>query len=618
MTATILALWTGLLGVVPGGAGAAGGAGPVTGVSIESIADRTEVVIAVDGAVTVRDFMLTEPHRLVIDLSGARHALPGDAYGPVERGGVLALRSSQFTPDVVRLVFELEQPVGYTLIQSEGEVRVSFLNPSGPFQSWSTAPSINSVAAAAPPAPLPAATAPVTSADPGSNPTTSARPPLMGSPRLTGLVRVQTPAQQQVPRITVSFVDTPILDVLTTFSEFAGRSIVPGSNVAGLVNAVIRDQAWDDALDVILQANGLSARELENGIIRVDNLQNLVALDSVAPVVTRTFRINYGTAAEVVTVVTPLLSSRGRVAPAPATNTVVVTDVDRVLEQIDALINQLDLRIPQVSISAKIIFVNRTQIEDFGVVYDLKDSQGNQLNQLTPGGRDTDGDGIIDEQVDAGTNVVSLGGSSIAALGNATARVSGATLSILSTLIVGRYSLLNFVDALQQLSLTDIQASPVLTTVDNREASVLVGERTPLRIIDPGAVAVGEAARAPIATVQLQQTGINLVVTPHITSGDNILLDIRAERSAVELAPGTDVGAIFRTQEATSRVLLRDGETAVIAGLTVTETTLVREGIPFLMDLPLFGRFFRLTREQEIQRDLMILVTPHIIRDVGN
>lgn len=605
MTATILALWTGLLGVVPG---------PVTGVSIESVADRTEVVISVDGAVTVRDFVLAEPHRLVIDLHGARHALPGDGYGPVERGGVLALRSSQFTPDVVRLVFELEEPVGYTLIQSDGQIRVSFLNPAGPFQTWST----DGVVAAAEPAPVPAATAEVTPADPVSNPTTNMRPPLSSSPRITGLVRNQIPPQQEVARITVSFVDMPILDVLTTFSEFAGRSIVPGSNVTGLVNAVIRDQPWDQALDVILQANGLSARELESGIIRVDNLQNLVALDSVAPVVTRTFRINYATAAEVVTIVTPLLSSRGRVAPAPATNSIVVTDGERVLEQIEALINEIDLRIPQVSISAKIIFVNRTQIEDFGVVYDLKDSQGNQLNQLTPGGRDTDGDGIIDEEVEAGTNVISLGGSSIAALGNATARVTGATLSVLSTLILGRFSLLNFVDAVQALNLSDIQATPVLSTVDNREASVLVGERTPLRTIDPGAVAVGQAARAPIATVTLQQTGINLVVTPHITSDDNILLDILAERSAVELAPGTDVGAIFRTQEARSRVLLRDGETAVIAGLTVTETTQAREGIPFLMDLPLFGRFFRLTREQEVQRDLMILVTPHIIRGAGN
>lgn len=583
MTA-ILALWTGLLGAVPG---------PVTAVSVVPVEDRTEIVISVDGPVTHRDFALSSPDRLVIDILGARHALPRDSYAEVNRGGVVALRTSQFAEDVVRVVIELEGPVGYTVLKSEGQIRVSFLNPSGPFEPWSTeasavaVPSARAVKAASAPRAVPGNPAPA---------------------------RRQIAPAPQERRVTVTFVETPILDVLNTFSEFAHRSIVPGSGVTGTVNAVIRDQPWDVALDAILQAHGLSARELPTGIIRVDNLQNLVQLDSVAPVLTRTFRINYATAQELQAAVQPILSPRGKIAIGGTTNTMVITDVERVLEQVEALIRQIDLRTPQVTISAKIIFVNRTQLQELGVVYDLKDSRGNQLNELTPGGIDTDGDGIIDEEVKVGTNVVSLGGASIAALGNARTRVAGATLSAVTTLILGRYTLINFLDALQSLNLTDVQAAPVLTTMDNRQASVLVGERTPLRTIDVGAVTAPGAAGLPVATVRLEETGIKLQVTPHVTEGDNILLDIMAERSAAELAP-TDVGAIFRTQTAQSRVLLRDGETAVIAGLTVTEKTLVREGIPFLMDLPFFGRFFRLTRNQEIQRDLMILVTPRIVRD---
>lgn len=593
MTA-ILALWTGLLGAVPG---------PVTAVSVVPVEDRTEIVISVDGPVTHRDFALSSPDRLVIDILGARHALPRDSYAEVNRGGVVALRTSQFAEDVVRIVIELEGPVGYTVLQSEGQIRVSFLNPSGPFEPWSTAADAGAV---------PSARAVKAASAPGAVPAN----PAAGTPRTRAPVpvRPQVAPASQDRRITVTFVDTPILDVLNTFSEFANRSIVPGSGVTGTVNAVIRDQPWDVALDVILQAHGLSARELPTGIIRVDNLQNLVQLDSVAPVLTRTFRINYATAAELQAAVQPILSPRGKIAVGGTTNTIVITDVERVLEQVEALIRQIDLRTPQVTISAKIIFVNRTQLQELGVVYDLKDSRGNQLNELTPGGIDTDGDGIIDEEVKVGTNVVSLGGASIAALGNARTRVAGATLSAVTTLILGRHTLINFLDALQSLNLTDVQAAPVLTTMDNRQASVLVGERTPLRIIDVGAVTAPGAAGPPVATVRLEETGIKLQVTPHVTEEDNILLDIIAERSAAELAP-TDVGAIFRTQTAESRVLLRDGETAVIAGLTVTEKTLVREGIPFLMDLPFFGRFFRLTRNQEIQRDLMILVTPRIVRD---
>ena len=121
-------------------------------------------------------------------------------------------------------------------------------------------------------------------------------------------------------------------------------------------------------------------------------------------------------------------------------------------------------------------------------------------------------------------------------------------------------------------------------------------------------------AQLPAATVQIQETGIILEATPHVTANDNILLELRAERSAPQPAE-SDVGFIFNTQNATTRVLVEDGETIVIGGLTVTDKSDVRTGIPLLMDLPLVGRLFRVNREQTIQRDLIILVTPHIVRN---
>jgi type II secretory pathway component GspD/PulD (secretin) len=102
-----------------------------------------------------------------------------------------------------------------------------------------------------------------------------------------------------------------------------------------------------------------------------------------------------------------------------------------------------------------------------------------------------------------------------------------------------------------------------------------------------------------------------------VTDDGNILLELEAERSSPQLAE-SDLGFIFQTQRATSRVLVRDGQTVVIGGLTVTEKSEVRSGIPFFMDLPLLGRLFRTTRESQIQRDLIILVTPHIVRDMAN
>jgi type II secretory pathway component GspD/PulD (secretin) len=111
----------------------------------------------------------------------------------------------------------------------------------------------------------------------------------------------------------------------------------------------------------------------------------------------------------------------------------------------------------------------------------------------------------------------------------------------------------------------------------------------------------------------MQNTGVILEVTPHIT-GNQVLLDLRAERSNVAAAT-SDIGLVFQTQNAQTQVLVNDGETAVIGGLTIIEKTRSRAGIPLLMDLPVIGRLFRNETERENKRDLLIMVTPHIVRD---
>lgn len=430
------------------------------------------------------------------------------------------------------------------------------------------------------------------------------------------------PAREQIARpITVSFDETPIRDVLFAFADFAGRSIIAGTDVDALVSAEIRDQPWDVALRAVLTAYGLVAHEQDDGIIRVDDIRGLFDRESVEPLLTRPYRVNYVDAPEVTELIAALLSERGRVSTGMGTNTLVVTDIPRVHEAVEELVASLDVRTPQVDILAKIIFVNRSELEGFGVTYDLKDTGGNQLNLLTPGVIDLDGDGVItadDERVPRGTDVVSLGGNSIAALGNATNRVVNPTLALLTSLVMGRTTLVTFIDALESVQLTDVEAAPTVRVMDNRTARIVVGEETPVRVIDAGAQVQGgqgEESRStlPVATVDYKETGVILEVTPRVTDAGEVLLDLSAERSSADLAP-SDVGVIFRRQKAESRVLVGDGETVVIGGLTVNEKAEVRSGIPLLMHLPLIGRLFRTRRESAVQRDLLILVTPTIVR----
>lgn len=554
--------------------------GPVTEVTITPMATQTSVLIAMDGHVEYRDFTMEGPHRLVVDLMGATHALSQDDFAAINRGGIVSVRSSQYSDEVVRVVFVLDQELGYTVIPDARGLRISLENPTGDFEPWSSG-----------------ATAPF-------DPTTLA----------PAAAPAAAPQAQEARRISVTWTEAPVNDVLLAFAAFSGKSIVPGSNVAGFVTADINDQPWDVALNTILSGQGLAAEEDEYGIIRVDNISDLNDREAIERIFTQAHRISFATAQELSVAVTPLLSTRGTVTVGTGTNTLVVSDIARVQNAITELLAELDIETPQVSIQAKIIFVNRTDLDEMGVTYELKDSRGNQFNTLTSGAADIDGDGVLDA-VPQGESVVALGGNSVAALGNATARVTAPTLQLLTSLVMGRHQLIGFIDALQSVQLSDIEATPQVTVLDNQLAEILVGELTPIRTIDAGAGGAGGEGGAafPTAQVEQQETGIILRTTPHVTADGHILLEVEAERSAAELAD-SDAGFIFRTQRAQTRVLVQDGETVVIAGMVQSERTEALAGIPLLMDLPLIGGLFRTRREQEIQRDLIILVTPHIVR----
>jgi len=420
--------------------------------------------------------------------------------------------------------------------------------------------------------------------------------------------------------ISVFFDEAPIREVLFTFAEFADRSIVPGTGLDRVVSAEIRDQPWNVALDALLGAHGLVAYEQESGIILLHAMRRAFEREAVLPIVTDVLTVRYGDALELQDLIAAILSDRGRVSVSSASNALVVSDIPRVVESARHLLRDLDVRARQVDIAAKIIFVNRSALDAFGITYDLKDVGGNQLNILTPGAADLDGDGTIslpDEQVARGTDVISLSGNSLAALGNAADRISNPTLSLLTSLVIGRTTLIGFIDALESAQLTDVEAKPSVRVMDSRTARVVVGEATPVRVLDAGAQlqtgSGGEARGAfPVATVDYKETGVILEVAPRITHNGDVLLNLSAERSSADLAP-SDVGFVFRRQKAESEVLVKDGETVVIGGLTVTESAEVKSGIPWLMDIPLVGRLFRTHRESSVQRDLLIMVTPTIV-----
>lgn len=628
----IAALVPFLLGLTPGlltpGAGPGGGDGEVRAVSVLPAARSVEVVIDLQGAVEVQDFTLASPARLVIDLQGARLAAPAVLYDGQNRGGVKNIRYAQFRPGVVRVVIDLDVLKDYQVERRAGQVRVRIGTERTAFAAWSSQDFTPRLASAV-------------STDPGRKPSDAGRKPGVGGAEAA---RVAAPAasgtelsideylaaharegeQSQAPRITVTWDNSDIREVVAGFAAFSGRTIVLSKDIKGTVSAEIKNQPWDLAFNAVLESQGLAATNLEGGILQVIDKKDLARADSTVPVETRLVRINYARAAALVPSVQSILTQRGHAVADSTTNALVITEISSRISRVEDFVKGLDIRTPQVSIQAKIIFVDRTDVEQLGLKYDLGSSTQffNKLIQRpdprTAKAVDTNGDGIPDAFVPQSNFspdevIVDLGGNSLSALGNADQEIVNPALNLIFSTAIGNFNLSTFLQALQRVELADLQAEPTITTLDNRPAEILVGDRVPIRVIDVSSATGGNAP--PRATVRFEQTGINLKVTPHVTANRQVLMEVHAENSSVKPA-SVDIGFTFQTQQADNQILVSDGETAVIGGLTVTSVTVTKSGIPFLVDLPLLGKLFGFTQEQEERRDLLILVTPHIIDDL--
>ncbi len=626
-----------LAGTVGGGGGGRGGArdGEVRSVSVLPAAGQVEVVIDLQGAVDVQDFTLSGPARLVVDLVGARLTAPATLYDGQNRGGIRNIRYAQFKPDVVRVVIDLDVLKDYQVQRGAGQVRVRIGTERTGFAAWS---SLNGaavpVATTTTPVRPPSEDAPpVPDVTSGPDQAARVRTPTVGRPMSIEeyLATHRTEAQQSpAPRITVQWDAASIEDVVAGFAAFSGRTIIIGKGITGTVSAEIKNQPWDLAFHAVLESQGLDVVTLPGGIFNVVSKAELARADSTVPIETRLVRINYAKATSLVPAVASIVTKRGAVVADSTSNSLVITEVSSRINQVADFVQGLDLRTPQVSIQAKIIFVDRTDVEELGIKYDLGSTTQffNRLIQR-PDPRsaqpvDTDLDGVPDALVPTKNflstdNIVSLGGNSLSAIGNAAATLSTGSpaLELIFSTAIGNFDLTSFVQALQSVQLADVQAEPTITTVDNRQAEILVGDRVPIRVIDVSAQAggTGTGPAVPRATVSFQQTGINLRVTPHVTQNRQILMEVHAERSNVVPGP-VDIGFTFQTQQADNQILVNDGETAVIGGLTVTEVKVVKSGIPFLVDLPILGKLFGFTSQQETRRDLLILITPHIIDDL--
>lgn len=531
---------------------------------VQSEGAASQIVIETTGAVRYRDEFQPLPPRLTIELLGVDPALALREYADVYRGGVRHIVVSAPAPDRVRFDVYLSGVSSYAVYQTGSDLYVTFDNPGGAFPTYVANPGARAgeiVVTAPPPGGVVARRTSV------STPAAMAQEQQRLEPGLPGI---------QGDPVTVTFQGADPHTVARSFSELSGRSIVVGQVPSDvLITADIRDEPWDEALVSIMRANGLDVR-LEDGIIRIDSVENLRRTEELIDLTTTVMRLNFIAADDVVTVVAPLASERGSIEADAKTNSLVISDVPERVARITGVIRELDVQTPQVTIKAKIVFVNKVDLRELGVRWRAENLQNPNVDTHVLG--DTPGGQIADPFLE-----LSIG-------------------ALASGLNVG-----GLLQALEQRELADIQAEPQTTVLNNLPAEVFVGERTPIRVLD-----VGADSPEARASVELIETGIILRVTPHITSTGQVLMQLQAERSGVAVAD-PEVGVTFNTQRATSQILVNDGETAVIGGLTVQDVSTLRTGIPVLKDIPILGNLFRTERRRSEKRDLLIFVTPYIV-----
>ena len=564
----------------------------VTDISVVPSGDRTQVTIVADGPISYEKFLLTDPMRVVIDLGDALHALPATDFA-VSRGGVNAVRTSQYKapPDgIVRIIVDINgELMNYNTSLQESNRLVLMLStdPSGtPFTSWSTSSQ--------------GATEVVTGGNVPSlsNPTgsTGAASSYSTGTSLTQGIRVSEPNRlidDGFPvewsgsggrRITIDVVDADIRTVMRSISDVSGINIVIPENYNGTVTARLRNIGWRDALEAILDSQDLMATMSGNNTLRVMKREafyteiNQMAVsdaerENLQDLLTEVFVIRYAQAEDVQNATQSVLSERGQISIDTRTNSLIVSDIPRKLNEVGRLLPILDSPTAQVMIEAKLVEIDASASQEFGIDWSL----GNygRSDMLTHGMMNTN------LAVGAPTGSVQFG--QITSLLDINATIS----------------------YLEQENRAHILSEPRISICDNMTGSVMSGKQIPLTLVDSDGNTY----------IQLYDVGVSLTVTPHINADNRVTLELNPVVSDLSAEATASAQPIFLTQEANTTLMIDDGATAVIGGIMRAKTTELERRIPILGYIPLLGDWlFSYTSIVEETSELVIFVTPHIIR----
>jgi type IV pilus assembly protein PilQ len=398
-------------------------------------------------------------------------------------------------------------------------------------------------------------------------------------------------------KITLDFKDADIDNILRLFAEVSDLNIIASGDVKGTVTIRLVDVPWDQAFDLILQANNLGAEKIGN-VVRIVPLERLTAerrmradatkaTEESEPIVTEVIPINYGIVKEIGEKgIKPILSSRGKVVVDERTNTIIITDIRSNVEKAKLLARTLDAQTPQVLIQAQIIEANLDFSRDLGITW---------------------GGSLLSTNLKGGGTLTATGASSgdlAVDLPAAVGSGAGGALQFVLANLKNTPSLRVKLSALESTGEGKIISSPRLTTLDNKEASIEQGLRIPyLKINTDGTVAT-----------DFIEANLKLTVTPHVTSDGYIRMEIDVKKDTPDDSIKVlEVPAIDK-KEVKTEVLVKDGEVVVIGGIyTYTKTNSVA-AVPLFYKIPLLGWLFQKKSKDDNKKELLIFIAPNIVQ----
>ena len=621
---------------------------------LQNASQRASVRVEGEGKLEPRAARLQNPERLVLDFSGARlgsqRTVMAGAVAPI-----LGVRLGQFHDDVVRVVIDLTEASHFQLVHDGSAVLVVFNEPSSATSASNAANnSTHNSASAASKRTLSANTSKKSGINtprfalPGELTQSSVVLASYGGnneaarPTANASQAAQTAAQQAntaagtmaqstqvspmaAPQgkytgepISVNLKDVDLRDFFRLIHEISGLNVVLDPAVKGTLTIVLDEVPWDQALDIVLQNNGLD-KQLNGNVLRIATRDTLkkeaeterdlekAQAEAVAPV-TVTRVLSYGKAATLKDTLKKFLSARGDILSDDRSNQLIIRDIPSVIPTIDNLIRQLDRKSQQVEIEARVVSASRSFAQDIGTELGFAGSttSGRSLFSGTPA--------VGASGVTTGTNIP----ASPVTVGTGSTTGNGLTTGIplVTSLSAGvptsgfgfshrspNFAVDFFITAAEAKGVGKLLSKPKVITQNNEKAVIKQGTKIPIQTTINNTI-----------SVQFIDAVLKLEVTPQITAEGTVFMDVLVENTQIDSGiPRVQGIPALDTQSAETKVTVADGGTVVIGGIIITNQRVDITQVPIVGSIPLIGNLFKRTNVSVQSQELLFFLTPRII-----